>query len=252
MSIVKRGIEPAPAVVSESAAILSVIERAASNPNVDIDKLERLLEMRERVEAQTARKAYSAAMSTMRPTLPAIKKDGAIDMGRGKAISFAKWEDINDVVVPILGQHGFSIWFRTDVLEGKVRVTCVVSHEAGHSEETSLVLPADTSGSKNAVQSLGSSVSYGKRYTASALLNLTTRDGGPDRDDDGLAGGVAPTISAEQIKKLRELCEKLGKSDAEQTLAAYFKVDTLEDLPVALYARAERAIQLKIKGATHV
>lgn len=247
MSVMKAPVAP-PAPVSETAAILSVIERAASNPDVDLDKLERLLEMRERVEAQQAQKAYYAGMAEMRPVLPSIKKEGVIDIGRGKPISFAKWEDINDAIVPVLGSYGFSIFFKTDVLEGKVKVTCKVAHEAGHSEETSLTLPADTSGSKNAVQSIGSSVSYGKRYTAAALLNLTSRDGGPDTDDDGMSGGSQALVSSEQVQTLKDLLKKIGTDDAETTFCGYFKVETIFDLPASQFNRAVIALKKKVES----
>lgn len=246
MSVMKAPVPPP--IVSETAAILSVIERAASNPDVDLDKLERLLQMRERVEAQQAQKAYYSAMATMRPELPSIRKEGVIDIGRGKPISFAKWEDINDAIVPVLGSFGFSIFFKTDVLEGKVKVTCKVAHEAGHSEETTLTLPADTSGSKNAVQSIGSSVSYGKRYTAAALLNLTSRDGGPDTDDDGMSGGGSSElqfIDSDQVKKLKELISKIGTPDAEKTFCDFYKIKTVFDLPAFKYERAAKALQQK-------
>jgi hypothetical protein len=73
-------------------------------------------------------------------------------------------------------------------------------HRGGHSEEATKFYPADTSGSKNAIQAIGSSISYGKRYTASALLNLTSRK----EDDDGAKGGgepVDPVKSAASLKK---------------------------------------------------
>jgi hypothetical protein len=247
MSVMKAPV--APPVVSETAAILSVIERAAANPDVDLDKLERLLEMRERVEAQQARKAYYSGMAEMRPALPSIKKEGVIDIGRGKPISFAKWEDINDAIVPVLSSYGFSIFFITDVLEGKVKVTCKVAHEAGHSEETSLPLPADTSGSKNAVQSIGSSVSYGKRYTAAALLNLTSRDGEPDRDDNGMAGGGTGEldfVDSEQVKVIKDLIKQIGTPDAEKTFCDFYKIETIFDLPAFKYARAVAALKQKV------
>ncbi|WP_340146807.1 ERF family protein [Halomonas sp. PA16-9] len=43
-----------------------------------------------------------------------------------------------------------------------------------------MLLPADISGNKNAVQAFGSSTSYGKRYVLSALLNITR-----GQDDNG-------------------------------------------------------------------
>ena len=85
---------------------------------------------------------------------------------------------------------------------------------------------------KNAVQAIGSSVSYGKRYTASLLLNLTTRG----EDDDGTAAGREPPIDASQILKLREQLSAMSKS--ERRFVAYLKLDRLEDLPASRFIEA--------------
>src|SRR3546814_12068467 len=80
---------------------------------------------------------------------------------------------INAAIKPVLKRHGFALSFRTDFTNG-IRVAGVLTHSGGHKETTDFVLPADGSGNKNAVQAIASSVSYGKRYTAGALLNLTS------------------------------------------------------------------------------
>lgn len=181
-ALVERAQETAPMVpASESAAIFSIIERAARDPNVDIDKMQRLMEMHDKMQAGRAKTAYSAAFAEMQPNLPEIPEHG---QGHG-AITYALWEDVNDLIKPVLAQHGFGISFRTGREGTGVTVTAVLSHREGHSEETTMILPLDTSGSKNAVQAVGSSTSYGKRYTATALLNLTSRG----EDDDGKKGG---------------------------------------------------------------
>jgi hypothetical protein len=116
-----------------------------------------------------------------------IDERGGIKNTAGTVQStYAKWEDINDAIRPVLHEHGFALSFRVKRVENAISVTGILSHEDGHSEETTLELPSDTSGSKNAVQAVGSSLSYGKRYTAMALLNITSR-APMDRDDDGLA-----------------------------------------------------------------
>lgn len=166
--------------VSESAAIFQIIERAARDPNVDIDKMQRLMEMHDKVQATRAKTAYAAAFSEMQPELPEI-----IEHGKSNNGSYALWEDINDRIKPVLSAHGFGISFRCGRDGANVTVTAVLSHREGHSEETMMLLPLDTSGNKNAVQAVGSSTSYGKRYTAAALLNLTSRG----EDDDGKKGG---------------------------------------------------------------
>lgn len=184
-----------PAVVSDAGSILAVIGRAASDPATDVDKLERLMGLYERIRAGTARAAYTEALAAMQPNLPVIQERGGIlDKNRNVQSTYALWEDINEAIKPVLAAHGFAISFRTGQgPDGRVLVTGVLSHRDGHSEETTLVLPIDSSGSKNAVQAVGSSTSYGKRYTASALLNLTSR--GED-DDARTTGGPVRQSSA--------------------------------------------------------
>src|SRR6185437_1026524 len=83
--------------VGESAALLSVIERAASNPDVNIDKMERLWAMHQQSVARIAKAEYDAAMAEMQPQLPSIGERGNA-AGR---YTYALWEDINDKIKPI-------------------------------------------------------------------------------------------------------------------------------------------------------
>lgn len=62
---------------------------------------------------------------------------------------------------------------------------------------TRLRLPPDLSGDKNSIQAVGSSVSYGKRYTACALLNITSR--GED-DARSAAGCASPQTKWRKLK----------------------------------------------------
>lgn len=229
----------APAV-PESAAIIQVIERAAINPDVDIDKMERLLEMQERIMERNARSAYAADLARMQPELPVIAERGGIKDRSGRVQStYALWEDINEAIKPVLAKHGFALSFRTGQDEGRITVTGVLSHREGHSEETTMHLPIDTSGSKNSVQAVGSSISYGKRYTAGALLNITSRG----EDDDGKAAGGVATISDEQVQALQDLIIEVGADPVK--FCAYLKVEKLAALPSDQYERAVDALNAK-------
>lgn len=251
--VVKSEPETSVAVVSETAAILSMIERAAKDPNVDMDKFERLMAMRERVVAQNARTAYYAALAMMQPNLPIIGERGEIKINDKKpGQRYALWEDINEGIRPVLFEYGFAISFRTNTSDGKVSVTGVLSHREGHCEETTMQLPVDMSGSKNAVQAVGSSTSYGKRYVAMALLNLTS---GRSEDDDGRSAGGPPTITEEQMLNLRDGLEAIAQAgkdgkpfDVSTTIekfCAAMQVDALVDIPAI---RWEEAKQLLAEG----
>lgn len=224
----------------ESAAIIQVIERAAMNPDVDIDKMERLLQMQERIMERNAKAAYAADLARMQPDLPIITERGGIRDRNGNVQStYALWEDINEAIKPVLAKHGFALSFRTGQGEGRITVTGVLSHREGHSEETTMHLPIDTSGSKNSVQAVGSSISYGKRYTAGALLNITSRG----EDDDGKAAGGAATISDEQAMTIRELIEVVGAN--EKKFLEYLKVSSISAIPAKDYDRAVAALNAK-------
>lgn len=193
-------IEPATHSLQESTAIIQVIERAALNPEVDIDKLERLLQMQERVLDRQALMAYSAAMAAMQTELPSVAERGKTNTG-----FYATLEDIVDAVRPIIKKHGFAVSFRIHNQERGIQITGVLMHKDGHREETSMLLPADTSGSKNAVQAFGSSASYGKRYVLCALLNITTRGQDDDAHTTEPVKLVTPS-QAEQIEQLITAC----------------------------------------------
>lgn len=192
-------------VQQDSATILQVIQRAASDPQCDIEKLERLMQMHERFQAQQAKQQYDEALAQMQEELPVIGERGGIRDKSGRIQStYALWEDINEMIKPVLAKHGFAISFRTPRNEKGIEVEGVLSHRAGHRETTSLLLPADVSGNKNGVQAVASSVSYGKRYTAGALLNFTTTG----EDDDGNSAVVTPRITSVQTAQLAELLDK--------------------------------------------
>ncbi len=234
-------VEAAPiAPATESTALISMIERAARDPAVDIDKMERLMKMHEAALARNAKASYSAALSAMQPELPVIVQKGQIKVGTEVRSTYAKWEDANDAIKPCLAKHGFAISFRTGQTDNKISVTGVLSHRDGHSEETTMLLPIDTSGSKNTVQAVGSSTSYGKRYTASALLNLTSR--GEDDDAKTAAGGF---VNEKQSTEIIDLLEATNADRAK--FLRWAKVERVEDIPAAHFQSCVDAIKAASK-----
>lgn len=202
-----------PIAIQESATVLQVIQKAASDPSCDIEKLERLMAMHERMQAKQAEQQYTEALAAMQQELPAIAERGDAN-GR---YSYALWEDINERLKPILAKHGFALTFRTPRNEKGVEVEGVLSHRGGHSERTSMLLPADTSGNKNAVQAVASSVSYGKRYTAGALLNYTTHG-----EDDDAFSAVSQKPALDQ-RVVIDILERIDEAKDKDELAAIWK-----------------------------
>ncbi len=97
-------------VTSESGALISLIERAARDPSVDIDKMERLFQMHAAVEARRAKTAYLAAFAKLQSELPA-----AVRAGTGhNSKAYARYEDLIEALRPCLARHGSSLSHRVD------------------------------------------------------------------------------------------------------------------------------------------
>lgn len=236
--------------VPDGDAVLMMIERAARDPSVDIDKMERLIAMRQQMTALNAKAAYLAALAEMQPELPVVERRGKITV-RAKdnqgnrtgeiqqATPYALWEDINDAIKPILAKHRFALSFRVgQATDGKITVTGILSHAEGHQEETTISLPHDSTGSKNAVQAVGSTTSYGKRYTAGLLLNFTSRG----EDDDGKAGGEGEQpekIAPAQLKRLQTLI-----ADTNSDTAKFCGINKIDALPDMLAKDFDAAVRL--------
>lgn len=219
----------------QSAALMSVIERVASDPGSDIAKLEKMLDMQERVLNRNAAQSFTADMAMMQGEMPRVFK-----LASGHNTTYARLEDINDTVRPVLQKFGFAVTFKTDQPSPKdVTITATLSHREGHKESSSLTLPCDTSGSKNAVQAVGSTISYGKRYAMCALLNISTGD-----DTNGYKLGDVPGeknvwaadfMSAEQVKSIISACETSGVVIADVEYRAGAK---LEQIPSSRFEAA--------------
>lgn len=171
-----------PVAQQQTLQVVTMLERVLTAPEFDIDRAERLWAMQKEIRAEQAKAEFVEAMSQMQSLIPAIKRTGEIKNNSGSVQStYAKWEHINEAIGPVLRDHGFALSFRVNQEGPKITVNCILSHRAGHHESTNVELAPDTSGSKNAPQAVVSAISYGKRVTASALLNITSFD----EDDDG-------------------------------------------------------------------
>jgi hypothetical protein len=196
---------PSNVVTVDAASLWRVIEHAAGDPCVELARLDHLTALHERLVARGAEMMFNAALARLQPKLPELDERGAITGRDGEIVAtYATWEDTVAAIRPILARHGFSLTFRPGrSAKGVPTVTGVLRHKVGHKEEAELELPADTTGEKNAVQAVGSTMSYGQRYVAKLLLNLTSRG----EDDDGRAAGQ----SAAEFAAIAEINALEGK-----------------------------------------
>jgi hypothetical protein len=157
---------------------MDMLDRAVTQ-GASMEVLEKLMALQERWEANQARKSFNDAVAAAKAEIPVITKNREGHNSKRYA-DFAAYARVVD---PILGKHGLGYRFRT-VQDDRIHVTCILFHKAGHVEENTLAGPADATGSKNAIQAIGSTLTYLQRYSLTQALGLAATE-----DDDGKAAG---------------------------------------------------------------
>jgi len=211
-----RKIEPTGVINADPVTPITLVQMAIDQ-NADLDRLEKLMGMQERWEANQAKKAYVSAMAYFKAKCPEIEKTKEVDYTSSKGRTQYMHAGLAETIVQIkdlLREYEFShSWRTSQTPEGLIRVTCIVTHVEGHSEETTMMAAPDPSGGKNSIQALGSTVTYLERYTLFAILGLASKDQDNDTAmaDVGFEGDVlAAFASAKDKKELQKVWAQLN------------------------------------------
>jgi len=148
-----------------------------------IETIEKMMDLKERNDKYEAEKLFIDAMNKFRAACPPIKKTK-----KGHNSNYAGLAESIDQIKETEAASGLSHrWTTGKAEDGQTVVTCIVSHVGGHAESTTLSGDPDTSGSKNSIQAVGSTVSYLQRYTLFATLGIAAGDEDTDGNTVNLA-----------------------------------------------------------------
>lgn len=232
-------------VAGDAANLMAVISRAASDPAVDVDKLERLLGMYERITAKSSEQAYHDAMSDAQGEMRPIATDASNPQTKSKYASFVA---LDRVLRPIYTKHGFSLSYDTDdgAPADYVRVVCKVSHRDGHTERPRIDMPADGKGAKGGdvmtkTHATGAAMTYGQRYLLKMIFNIAVGDD----DDQGYGGNGDPAkyISEGEASGLMTLADRVGAD--KRAFCEFLGVESFAQIPVNLHGKAKLALTEK-------
>lgn len=236
---------PAPAASGEGAALISMIERAARDPQVDIVKMERLFEMAERVKNREAETAFNAAMSAAQIELVPVARN---KRNKQTNSNYADLAAIAEAAMPIIHKHGFGVI--TSEFESKkpdhLGVVCEVTHSAGHSKRYEFNIPWDGAGlkgnaNKTPTHAYASTLAYGERYAKCKVFGIATKD------DDGNAAGkaVSEFVSEEQIAAIKKKIADVGAN--EEAFLKMGEVESISEIETARFDQVMAILELKRK-----
>ncbi len=179
----------------------------AVQQGADLDKLERLMDLQERWQADQARRAYNEAFAAFKEEAVTVIKNRTVTNGPLNGKKYAELFAVLEAVTPALSKHGLvASWRLSKDEKDWLEVTCTVRHVGGHSESVSMGGPPDAGGAKNAIQARASTVTYLERYTLKAILGVSEQEDDTDANtvaDELLDYSSLTMFSPQAQKKIR-------------------------------------------------
>jgi hypothetical protein len=242
-------------IPASDAPMVAMIERIAMDPNIPIDRLEKMLAMKERMEDRAredderqARKAFFAAMSLCQKELPVVIKRSRNTHTNS---NYADLAAIEEQAMPIIHDHGFAVSFQPDGYndKGELRILWEVSHAEGHSRSGVGEIPVDGAGSqgkvnKTGTQAFGSTATYGRRYLLCMLFNISTGD---DRDGNRVKQPTADDVTAiteAQVVVIRGLIDEAAL-EIDQ-FCQHWKIEAIPDISKAKFSEIVGSLRRRI------
>lgn len=231
-----------PAVTTEQAMIHQIAEMA-KNPDIDPDRIEKLLNVQIRMMDRQAKIDYDQALANVQMKMPRITASGEIKNRAGEITSrYMRYEDIDRVIRPLLQAEGFSLIHDRTESNDKMIVTTTLKHRSGHQESVSIPLPFDqTNALKSALQAAASTATFGKRHNVCSLLNIVAE--GED------VGGVVPSYIKLDVSQIEEINKSLQATNADvPKFLEYMGVPNVESIPMKDYPKAFMVLKRKATG----
>lgn len=244
-------------IPANDAPMVAMIERIAMDPNVPIERLEKMLAMKERMEDRNremaredreyaAKTAYFSAMSACQNELPVVVKNKRNDHTKS---NYADLAAIEDQAMPVIYKHGFGVSFQPDGYNelGELLIKWEISHAGGFVRNGVGAIPVDGAGSqgkvnKTGTQAFGSTATYGRRYLLCMLFNISTGD---DRDGNAVpTNDASAPITEAQASVIRDLIEK-AELETDQ-FCGHWKVEAVSEIPSAKFADVVGSLRRRI------
>lgn len=195
------------ALVPGGDPFMDMVERVANNPDIDAEKMQKLVDIQVQIMGINAEREYNEAFARVQQQLPTVLADAENQQTHS---TYAKHETIAKAIKPIYSAEGFSTSFTQGACErpDHVRIDGVLRHSGGHLTMHWVELPVDDKGikgnvNKTPLHAAGSTFTYGRRYLTCLMFDVATGD-----DTDGNVYEPEVTISEERIADLYAVAEE--------------------------------------------
>lgn len=206
----------------------SLIQLAVTS-GADVDKLERLIALRNQEMARVAREQYYLALAEFQSDCPVLKKTRPVFNNKQEHMyNFLPLDEIVIQVRESLRAKGFTYTIDVRDRESKPFAVCRIHHKGGHDEETWYPIAPAKAPAMNDVQAWAAGQTYAKRYAFCNAFGILTTD----HDDDGKGAAEKEDedlpITRAQQEEIYALTNEAKMEPAK--VLAFAKIEQLSDM----------------------
>ena len=225
-------------IVKAEPQSLSIFHLAIEK-GYDLEQIEKMMQLKEKFDKLEAEKAFVRAMAEFKAEPLVITKDG---FNKKYGSHYSTIGNIVNTVTPRMGECGLTHKWEIDQSnEAMIKITCIVTHEAGHSEQTSMSAPPDNSGSKNLIQEIKSTRTYLSSATFESLMGLASSNANINDDGNGAAGHPVTYLDDKQKGQVLDMIAEIITIDPqrdETSFINYMKVTSVDLIPANRFNQA--------------
>lgn len=212
--------------VPHNDPLLSLVDKLASNPNLDADKIERLLNVfldgQRKMATMQDEKLFSDAMAAFKnePGVVNILKDK-----QNKQYGNAPYASLGreaSVITPLLSKHGLTATWSLTQAE-QIMIGCQLSYGIYHAPPVTIRLFPDKSGAKNPAQEIKSAITYGRIITLECACGVAPVDSVASLNDDANAMTPAEAESCMEAGVVADFKSLIEGSAEDELQRNYFR-----------------------------
>lgn len=225
----------------EEGSFLSTIERLASRPDVDPEKIKQFMDMQERILDRNAKQAFNNSMMEAQKKIELVVAESYSDQTKSK---YADLKTILVQIKPVYTAEGFSLMFYEGETEkeGHMRICVDIMHAQGHTEQRYGDFAVQTTGiagktMMTEIHGQGSAISYGRRYLTCMVFNVPTGD---DNDAQTASG---PSINEQQLSTIVDMINHIEQD--EEDFCRFMGVESVDKIPADAFNKAMKELNRK-------
>jgi hypothetical protein len=164
---------------------------------------------------------------------------------KGYGYNYAELSGVLDILRPLLSKYGIAVVQLPGFDQEKVRLETVFIHSSGQWISSTIEMGVEKGKGMSLAQSIGSVITYARRYGLAAMGGITQTDNDAAVDKEEIDKKIEK-IDLDHKIDLQDKINELGDPKTHDNFLKHYGIKSLEDLPKDKYEEAAIFLSRKL------